>query len=69
MPCIEIVRYLRVLFVSSLLVSEVEDRERFGGHAVVDDQIETLIKSNPCHMTRDLAEVFHMSTYEDCKEF
>lgn len=41
---------------------DLEDRERSGRPAVVDDdQIETLIKNNPGHSTRDIAEVLHIS--------
>jgi len=47
---------------------DLEDQERSGRPAVVhDDQILTLIKNNPRHTTRDIAEIlhiFHMSIYK-----
>lgn len=51
------------MFVIGFLCSEVEkngreDREDFSRSAVVgDEQIETLIKKNPSHMTQDMAEI------------
>ncbi|XP_018366071.1 PREDICTED: histone-lysine N-methyltransferase SETMAR-like [Trachymyrmex cornetzi] len=41
---------------------DLEDRERSGRPAVVDDdQIVTLIENNPRHTTRDIAEILHIS--------
>jgi len=41
---------------------DLEDRERSGRPAIVDDdQILTLIKNNPRHTTRDIAEKLHIS--------
>jgi len=41
---------------------DLEDRERSGRPAVVDnDQILTLIENNPRHMIRDIAEIVHIS--------
>ncbi|KAM0730355.1 Histone-lysine N-methyltransferase SETMAR [Formica fusca] len=41
---------------------DLEDRERSGKPAVVDDdQIVTLIENNPRHTTRDIAEILHIS--------
>lgn len=44
------------------LGSELEDREHSSRPAVIDnDQIDTLIKNNPGHATRDIAEILHVS--------
>jgi len=39
----------------------LENRERFGRPAVVDDQILTLIENNPRHTIQDIAEILHIS--------
>lgn len=41
---------------------DLEDREHSSKPAVIDDdQIDTLIKNNPGHATRDIAEILHVS--------
>lgn len=39
----------------------LEDQERLGRPSIVDDQIATLIENNPCHTTRDIAEILYIS--------
>jgi len=63
----EIMPQLKVQFVSGSLIFRngnfnLEDRERSSRPAVIDDdKILTLIENNLRHMTRDIAEIFHIS--------
>lgn len=50
-----------VLFVSWSLRSEVEDFDLETWPVLHDDHIETLIKHNPCHTTRDISEILQIS--------